>query len=558
MLTITRLIRFITGLLVAFGLGFKGLAQTAPTWQSAQTMGSPWSFGVVKAGSSAVDGAGNFYEVGNFSGTNATVVGGMTLTAPVGSANSIFIAKYTADGRLAWLRQLNGAGWIESKKVAVDASGHVYVVGFSSNKEIDLGNGVKLAGGTDDRAFIVRYSPEGVAEWAQQATPRSVGHGVGFDAAGNVYFSGFFYSNTTIGGQSISSPGTNTTFLARLSAETGAVQSLVPTFYYTPPASGPGTYVETGLAIGADGRAYLTTSFSLPVTFSSTTTLRPRGTRDGLVACYSPQGRFEWARQFRGQKVAVPGKATPDAAGNVYVAGFVDGAATFDAIVPFGAGNFLAKYSPQGAIQWVRADEGTSTGGWSRVCLDEAGNPYVVGSITGAASFGSVKLISAGKTDIAVASYSPQGDLRWAQSAGSVDSDWGQDISVTGGTVYMIGRFSSTCSFGNQTLSTATLSPTAPSSETFIARLGTSVLATQAARSTTISIYPNPATDQVQLLGLPSGSQVSLVDALGRLARTSVLTAEGKVSVIGLKPGLYSLQATDQQGQTYRSRLVIH
>jgi hypothetical protein len=518
-------------------------------------MGSPKGPGIINSGGSTVDAAGNFYEVGNFSGT--TVVAGTTLTSPFSAGNCVFLAKYTADGKLAWLRQLNAPTWIESKKVAVDASGHVYVVGFSWGEDIDLGNNVKLSNINDDRAFIVRYSPQGVAEWAQQAMTVSFGHGVGFDAAGNVYFSGFFYSNTTIGGQSISSRGTNTTFLARLSAETGAVQALVPTFYYTPPASGPGSYVQTELTVGADGRAYLTTNFSLPVTFSSITTLTARGTRDGLVACYSPQGKFEWVRQFRGQKLATPGKAIADASGNVYVVGYVDGPATFDGVVPFGAGNFLAKYSPQGALYWVRANEGAGMGSWSDVCLDNAGNPYVVGYFTGAASFGSAKLTSAGTNDIAVASYSPQGDLRWAQSAGGTNYDWGRSISVTGSSVYVMGRFSGISSFGDQTVRTATLNATAQSSETFVARLGTGVLATQAARSTAISLYPNPATDQVQLTGLPSGSQVNLVDALGRLARTAVLSAEAKVSVAGLAPGLYSIQATDKQGQTYTSRLLV-
>jgi hypothetical protein len=84
------------------------------------------------------------------------------------------------------------------------------------------------------------------------------------------------------------------------------------------------------------------------------------------------------------------------------------------------------------------------------------------------------------------------------------------------------------------------------------------VLATRAGQTQrSISLYPNPASGQVHLLGLAAGSQVQLVDALGRLAHTTLVTTDDTVSLQGVAPGLYTLQAIDKQSHRYSSRLVV-
>jgi hypothetical protein len=72
-----------------------------------------------------------------------------------------------------------------------------------------------------------------------------------------------------------------------------------------------------------------------------------------------------------------------------------------------------------------------------------------------------------------------------------------------------------------------------------------------------LQLYPNPASTMVHLRGLAAGSRVQLLDALGRCVRTTSLSAEMKVSVEGLAPGMYHLRATDARGSQYTARLVV-
>ena len=57
--------------------------------------------------------------------------------------------------------------------------------------------------------------------------------------------------------------------------------------------------------------------------------------------------------------------------------------------------------------------------------------------------------------------------------------------------------------------------------------------------------------------GLPAGTGVQLLDALGRVARETTVSAAAQVSVLGLRPGLYTLRATDARGQQLSARLAV-
>lgn len=83
---------------------------------------------------------------------------------------------------------------------------------------------------------------------------------------------------------------------------------------------------------------------------------------------------------------------------------------------------------------------------------------------------------------------------------------------------------------------------------------GAVLAATAASAASTWALAPNPAHEQVQLLGLPTGPvAVRLYDAQGRLVRTA---AEATVSTVGLAPGLYLLQAV-AAGQPAQTRRLI-
>ncbi|NJL09945.1 MAG: hypothetical protein HC908_06460 [Calothrix sp. SM1_7_51] len=76
----------------------------------------------------AVDGSGNVYTTGVFNGSVDLDGNG---TPEISGANSqdIFVIKQSADGNIAWARQIGNTGTELGGKLAVDASGNVYVTG---------------------------------------------------------------------------------------------------------------------------------------------------------------------------------------------------------------------------------------------------------------------------------------------------------------------------------------------------------------------------------------------------------------------------------------------
>jgi hypothetical protein len=71
----------------------------------------------------AVDGAGDCYVTGYFSGT--ATFGFVQLTTGL---ESLFLAKYDKDGNVVWARQTTGTGWAFGHGLGLDGMGHCYLI----------------------------------------------------------------------------------------------------------------------------------------------------------------------------------------------------------------------------------------------------------------------------------------------------------------------------------------------------------------------------------------------------------------------------------------------
>jgi hypothetical protein len=124
----------------------------------------------------ATDGSGNAYISGLTWGNFA---------APAQGSGDVFATKYDAAGNLQWSAQLGTSVHEDSRALAVDAAGNVYVTGYT------YGNlAGPNAGGTD--AFLLKYDPTGLLQWSKQIGSGGFeyGDGVSVDGAGNIYVSG--------------------------------------------------------------------------------------------------------------------------------------------------------------------------------------------------------------------------------------------------------------------------------------------------------------------------------------------------------------------------------
>ncbi|WP_345112320.1 SBBP repeat-containing protein [Hymenobacter algoricola] len=522
----------------------------SPAWTSAQSVSTT----SLPAVGTAVDATGNTYTAGRFTGTAS--FGGTAYTSQGGG--DAYLAKYTPAGALAWVRILGGPGSESANDLALDAAGNAYITGdFSAT--VTLGNNLVLNGGTPGiKAFVVRFSPLGMPEWALHSADFSSGTSLAIDANDNVYVAGTFGPNLTLGGASITIPGAYeryAPFLARLSAATGQLSRLTPAFFYAPNGTTTATYSPPEVAVSPAGAAYLINAFVEspvvgPATFTS------RGLTDALVLCLNEQGTVQWARQIGGTNNEYINDGIVDAAGNFYVTGYFAGQAFADALALPNAGGFdgfLVKFSPQGDALWARNAGGPAFDSLYGLALDQAGQPYVTGNFSGTAQFGPTTLTAAGATDICVVAYTAQGQVRWAQQAGGTAIDTGHGIGLNaGGDIYLSGTLRGPATFGSY------LVPVAAPVECFLARLDATLpTATKGPQPRALGPYPNPATDLVYLPALAAGTRVELIDAWGRLVRETLVSATAQVSVRGLAPGLYTLRAPDAQGRPFAGKVVV-
>jgi hypothetical protein len=144
-----------------------------------------------------------------------------------------------------------------------------------------------------------------------------------------------------------------------------------------------------------------------------------------------------------------------DSQGNAYWVGSLAGT------VDFGCGTitdgnsdvmgFVAKRSPAGACQWVRAITVGFNDAWAYgVAIDADDRIYVTGSYNGNADFGSgITLNSLGVDDIFLARYDTAGTCLWARRAGSSgSSDEARGVAVSADGAVFIAGFSGGTTIG--------------------------------------------------------------------------------------------------------------
>ena len=166
----------------------------------------------------AVDSSGNVYVTGY---TNSQGAGG----------NDVLIAKYNTSGVIQWQRSLGGTGTDQGQGIAVDSSGNVYVTGYTDSQD---------AGGDD--VLIAKYNTSGVIQWQRTlgvAGSIDQGRGIAVDSSGNVYVTGYTYSQGA---------GGNDVLIAKYD-NTGALQ-------WQRTLGGTGIDVGTGIVVDSNGDAY--------------------------------------------------------------------------------------------------------------------------------------------------------------------------------------------------------------------------------------------------------------------------------------------------------------
>jgi uncharacterized delta-60 repeat protein len=299
----------------------------------------------------AVDGSGNVYVTG-------------------GSMNEKFeldytTIKYNSAGQQQWVARYSGPGnFDEAAAIAVDASGNVYVTGYSESSEYD-----------DDYATI-KYDAAGQQQWAARyngpASDEDDAIAIAVDDSGNVFVAG-------------SSIGTNypDSDYATIKYNSAGQKEWVARY------NGPGEGVDfaTGMAIDGFGNTY--------VTGAST---GPNGDYDYATIRYDSSGQQQWVEHYDGPANgddSASGIAL-DSSGNVYVTGSSTG-------VNSSSDYATIKYNPAGLRQWIARYDNPETHNddvAKAIAVDSSNNIYVTGTtwvLGGGDDYASIKYNSAGE-----------------------------------------------------------------------------------------------------------------------------------------------------------------
>jgi hypothetical protein len=124
-----------------------------------------------------------------------------------------------------------------------------------------------------------------------------------------------------------------------------------------------------------------------------------------FVVKYNSSGTKQWTKQLGTSSSDVAYGVAVDSSGNVYAAGYTEGALDGNSSAG-GRDLFVVKYNSSGTKQWTKQIGTSSEDGAGGVAIDSSGNVYVTGSTRGGLD-GNTTL--ADSCDIFVVKYNSSG-----------------------------------------------------------------------------------------------------------------------------------------------------
>ncbi len=209
------------------------------------------------------------------------------------------------------------------------------------------------------------------------------------------------------------------------------------------------------MALDSQGNIYMVGALVGSRTYGATT-LQSKGGKDILVVKLSPSGQYLWARHYGGSLDEVAYGITVDSKDSIYIAGSFKTTLTLGTTTLSGAGveAFVAKLDASGSPQWAISAGGAQRDLAVRLANDASGSLYVLGLFSSTATFGTSQLTSSGDADLFVAKVSPTGIFQWVTAGGGAAEEIVGGIAVDAKqNVYIAGAYTKAGTFGSFLLS---------------------------------------------------------------------------------------------------------
>jgi len=227
-----------------------------------------------------------------------------------------------------------------------------------------------------------------------------------------------------------------------------------------------GVGLDVGRAVASDeqGNVIMAGSFSGVAQFGDTT-LVGMGGPDAFIAKFTSDGEQLWVRSINGPAENLARSVSTDPQGNIYVTGHFTNWAYFllteeDTVRMVSAGGkdvFIAKYTPDGDLDWVRRAGGTMDDTGTGIIYHSHDKLVVSGGFQGRATFANVSMLSSGLTDAFVLFMEPNGHAYWVRRGGGPQHDVAASVTHdrTTGDIYITGDFFATAAFDGTVINAA-------------------------------------------------------------------------------------------------------
>ena len=324
-------------------------------------------------------------------------------------SKKMLMAAAGSGGEKGWFRTWGTLKINNQKKVASDASGNIYSVGYSETL-----NTVSTVFVTE--GVITKHNKDGELQWeryfALRPTPvtsfKTFFYDLDFDSSGNIACFGY--------DEAISNSNGTDIFCVKYNSNGDKVFDVS----FVSPPNAQGIYIYAGKIDTSDDSIYFAGSRRNGDSFGATDAYLAKVNSDGTS--------ITWARKLEtSRRNANLYDITLDSSGNVIGVGNVNTNTSSEAI--------LVKYNSSGVLQWQRKVDGGSSLVFEGVITDSSGNIYCAGhSQTGAdPTFNGLILFK----------YNSSGVLQWKRRVDgttSGQSAFGQDLAFApDGTLIITG-----------------------------------------------------------------------------------------------------------------------